>query len=104
MRNNMEFVTHPEIILAGRRLNDGMGTYVVAQLVKAMNKKRIQVEGAKVLVMGLIFKENCPNVRNPRMVDIIRELKDHSCKEDAHDPWVLPSFVGWGRATLCCMT
>ena len=79
---------HPEIILAGRRLNDSMGTYVVAQLVKAMTKRRIQVEGAKVLVMGLTFKENCPDLRNTRVVDIIRELKDYNCEVDIYDPWV----------------
>lgn len=79
---------HPEIILAGRRLNDSMGAYVVAQLVKAMTKKRIQVEGAKVLVMGLTFKENCPDLRNTRVVDIIAELKDYNCEVDVYDPWV----------------
>jgi len=79
---------HPEIILAGRRLNDSMGAYVVAQLVKAMTKKRIHVEGAKVLVMGLTFKENCPDLRNTRVVDIVAELKDYNCHVDVHDPWV----------------
>lgn len=79
---------HPEIILAGRRLNDGMGAYVVAQLVKAMTKKRIHVDGAKVLVMGLAFKENCPDLRNTRVVDIISELKDYNCEVDVYDPWV----------------
>lgn len=79
---------HPEIILAGRRLNDSMGAYVVAQLVKAMTKKRIQVEGAKVLVMGLAFKENCPDLRNTRVVDIVAELKDYNCVVDVYDPWV----------------
>jgi UDP-N-acetyl-D-glucosamine/UDP-N-acetyl-D-galactosamine dehydrogenase len=79
---------HPEIILAGRRLNDSMGEYVVAQLVKAMTKKRIQVDGAKVLVMGLTFKENCPDIRNTRVIDIINELKEYNCIVDVHDPWV----------------
>ena len=79
---------HPEIILAGRRLNDGMGTYVVAQLVKAMTKKRIQVEGARVLIMGITFKENCPDLRNTRVVDIVNELKDYNCNVDVYDPWV----------------
>jgi len=79
---------HPEIILAGRRLNDSMGVYVVAQLVKTMTKKRIQVEGAKVLVMGLTFKENCPDLRNTRVVDIVAELKDYNCEVDVYDPWV----------------
>jgi UDP-N-acetyl-D-galactosamine dehydrogenase len=79
---------HPEIILAGRRLNDSMGAYVVAQLVKAMTKKRIQVEGAKVLVMGLTFKENCPDLRNTRVVDIVAELEDYNCYVEVYDPWV----------------
>lgn len=79
---------HPEVILAGRRLNDSMGVYVVAQLVKAMTKKRIQVEGAKVLVMGLTFKENCPDLRNTRVIDIVAELKDYNCDVDVYDPWV----------------
>jgi UDP-N-acetyl-D-galactosamine dehydrogenase len=79
---------HPEIILAGRRLNDSMGTYVVAQLVKAMTKKRIHVDGAKVLVMGLSFKENCPDLRNTRVVDIVSELRDYNCEVDVYDPWV----------------
>lgn len=79
---------HPEIILAGRRLNDGMGAYVVAQLVKAMTKKRIHVDGAKVLVMGFAFKENCPDLRNTRVVDIVDELNDYNCDVDVYDPWV----------------
>jgi len=84
---------HPEIILAGRRLNDGMGAYVVAQLVKAMTKRRIQVEGAKVLVMGLTFKENCPDIRNTRVVDIVAELQDYNCEVDVYDPWVTQEDV-----------
>ncbi|MBN8442859.1 MAG: Vi polysaccharide biosynthesis UDP-N-acetylglucosamine C-6 dehydrogenase TviB [Thauera sp.] len=79
---------HPEIILAGRRLNDGMGAYVVSQLVKAMLKRRIQVEGARVLVMGLTFKENCPDLRNTRVVDIVKELGDYNITADVFDPWV----------------
>ncbi|WP_275270439.1 Vi polysaccharide biosynthesis UDP-N-acetylglucosamine C-6 dehydrogenase TviB [Limnobacter sp. P1] len=79
---------HPEIILAGRRLNDSMGGYVVAQLVKAMTKKRIHVDGAKILVMGLAFKENCPDLRNTRVVDIVSELKEYNCEVDVYDPWV----------------
>lgn len=81
---------HPEIILAGRRLNDSMGAYVVAQLVKGMTRKHIQVDGAKVLVMGLSFKENCPDLRNSRVVDIVMELKENNCIVDVHDPWVNP--------------
>lgn len=78
---------HPEIILAGRRLNDGMGAYVVAQLVKAMTKKRIHVDGARVLVMGLTFKENCPDLRNTRVIDMVAELRDYNCVVDVCDPW-----------------
>ena len=79
---------HPEVILAGRRLNDGMGVYVVTQLVKAMNRKRLQVEGSKILVMGLAFKENCPDIRNTRVVDIVNELYEYNCEVDVYDPWV----------------
>ena len=82
---------HPEIILAGRRLNDAMGSYVVAQLVKAMTKRRIQVQGSRVLVMGLTFKENCPDLRNTRVVDIVRELGEYSIGVDVYDPWVDPA-------------
>ncbi|MFH4735652.1 Vi polysaccharide biosynthesis UDP-N-acetylglucosamine C-6 dehydrogenase TviB [Vibrio diabolicus] len=78
---------HPEMILAGRRLNDGMGQYVVSQLVKKMLKKRIHVEGANVLVMGLTFKENCPDLRNTKVVDIISELKEYNINVDVIDPW-----------------
>lgn len=79
---------HPEIILAGRRLNDSMGSYVVAQLVKAMTQRRIHVDGARVLVMGLAFKENCPDLRNTRVVDIVAELRDYHCDVDVFDPWI----------------
>lgn len=79
---------HPEIILAGRRLNDAMGSYVVAQLVKAMLKRRIHVDGARVLVMGLTFKENCPDLRNTRVIDIIQELREYNVQVDVYDPWV----------------
>lgn len=79
---------HPEIILAGRRLNDGMGAYVAAQLIKTMTKKRIQIEGARVLVMGFAFKENCPDLRNTRVVDIVAELNNYNCIVDVYDPWV----------------
>ena len=79
---------HPEIILAGRRLNDGMGAYVVSQLVKAMLKERIHVDGARVLIMGLAFKENCPDLRNTRIVDIVAELAEYNIAIDVYDPWV----------------
>ncbi|MGV2864896.1 Vi polysaccharide biosynthesis UDP-N-acetylglucosamine C-6 dehydrogenase TviB [Achromobacter sp. ESBL13] len=81
---------HPEIILAGRRLNDSMGGYVVSQLVKCMTKQRIHVQGARVLVMGLAFKENCPDLRNTRIVDIVGELRDYNVDVDVYDPWVDP--------------
>ncbi|MCC3308763.1 Vi polysaccharide biosynthesis UDP-N-acetylglucosamine C-6 dehydrogenase TviB [Psychrobacter sanguinis] len=79
---------NPEIILAGRRLNDSMGEYVVTQLVKTMIKKRIQVEGAKVLILGLSFKENCPDVRNTKVIDIVHELEEYNIDVDVYDPWV----------------
>ena len=79
---------HPEIILAGRRLNDAMGAYVVTQLVKSMIKKKIQVEGAKVLVLGLSFKENCPDIRNTKVIDIVKELQEYHIDVNIYDPWV----------------
>ncbi|CAI8699285.1 Vi polysaccharide biosynthesis UDP-N-acetylglucosamine C-6 dehydrogenase TviB [Pseudomonas sp. IT-P291] len=79
---------HPEIILAGRRLNDSMGTYIVSQLIKSMLKQRIHVEGARILVMGLTFKENCPDLRNTRVVDIVRELQEYNITVDVFDPWI----------------
>ncbi|EPJ54057.1 MAG: VI polysaccharide biosynthesis protein VipA/TviB family protein [Osedax symbiont Rs2] len=78
---------HPAMILAGRRLNDGMGQYVASQLVKAMLKKKIQVQGAKVLIMGFAFKENCPDLRNTKVIDIVRELADYGAEVDVCDPW-----------------
>lgn len=79
---------HPEVILAGRKINDSMGAFVVNQLVKAMIKKRIQIEGSKVLLMGLAFKENCPDLRNTKVVDIISELAEFNIQVDVYDPWV----------------
>lgn len=79
---------NPEVILSGRRINDGMGAYVVSQLIKLMLKKRIQVQDAKVLIMGLTFKENCPDIRNTRVVDIVAELKTYGVNIDVYDPWV----------------
>lgn len=79
---------NPEIILAGRRINDGMGKYVVTELVKTMVKKRIHVAGAKILLLGLAFKENCPDLRNTRVVDIVAELQDYNVSVDVYDPWV----------------
>ncbi|MFU8865524.1 MAG: Vi polysaccharide biosynthesis UDP-N-acetylglucosamine C-6 dehydrogenase TviB [Rhodobacterales bacterium] len=78
---------HPQVILAGRRINDGMGAYVAGQLIKAMLKQRIQIDGARVLVLGLTFKENCPDLRNTRVIDVISELKTYGITVDVHDPW-----------------
>lgn len=78
---------HPDMILAGRRINDGMGEYVVSQLVKQMMKKRIQIDGARVLIMGLTFKENCPDLRNTKVIDIVNELKEYNITVDIVDPW-----------------
>lgn len=84
---------HPEIILAGRRLNDSMGAYVAAELVKAMTKQAIHVQGCRVLVMGLTFKEDCPDIRNTRIVDVVRELQDYGADVDVYDPWAEPQAV-----------
>ncbi len=84
---------HPEIILAARRLNDRMGEYVATQLIKEMVNKRIQVVGSKILVMGLSFKENCPDVRNTKIVDMVNALKEYSLNIDIYDPWVNESEV-----------
>lgn len=78
---------YPEMILAGRRLNDSMGKYVASQLVKEMIKKDIPVSGARVLIMGLTFKENCPDLRNTKVIDIASELKDYNIDVDITDPW-----------------
>jgi len=78
---------HPQVILAGRRINDGMGAYVAGQMVKAMIRKGHAIKGARVLVLGLTFKENCPDLRNTRVVDAIAELSDYGVQVDVHDPW-----------------
>ncbi|MDF1757028.1 MAG: Vi polysaccharide biosynthesis UDP-N-acetylglucosamine C-6 dehydrogenase TviB [Legionellaceae bacterium] len=82
---------HPEIILAGRRLNDDMGFYVVSQFIKIMLKKRIHIDGARILMMGLAFKENCSDIRNTRAFDIISELESYNAIVDVYDPWVNPT-------------
>lgn len=79
---------HPEVILAGRRVNDKMGAYVASQLIKAMTQKGILVNGAHILVLGLTFKENCPDLRNTRVIDIVDELREFNCHVDIYDPWV----------------
>ena len=82
-----EFGYHPEIILSGRRLNDGMGKYVASEVVKLMVKKDIKVKGSKSLILGFTFKEDCPDVRNTKVIDIVRELETYGIEVVIHDPW-----------------
>jgi len=84
---------HPEIILAGRRLNDSMGDYVASQVVKMMIKKSIKVNGSKILMLGITFKENCPDVRNTKVVDVVNALKDYETHVTIYDPWANPAEV-----------
>ena len=79
---------NPKIILAGRNLNDKMGSYVFDQVIRLMNKKSIVIEGSNILIMGLTFKENCPDIRNTRVVDIVEKFKESKCNVDVYDPWV----------------
>lgn len=79
---------HPQVILAGRRINDGMGGHVARELVKEMIRRSAKVKGARILMMGLAFKENCPDLRNTRVIDIVRELEDYGAKVDVWDPWI----------------
>jgi UDP-N-acetyl-D-galactosamine dehydrogenase len=79
---------HPEMILAGRRINDNMGIYVAARVAQLMIQKRIHVKGSRILMMGLTFKENCPDLRNSKIVDVVRELQKYGAKVDVYDPWV----------------
>jgi len=84
---------HPEIILAGRRMNDGMGDYVAKEFVKLMIKKGLNIKDAEVLVLGITFKENCPDVRNTKVIDVIKSLKDYGMNINIYDPWVSPAVV-----------
>lgn len=84
---------HPQVILSGRRINDGMGSHVAKQTVRHMIHKGLQVKESKVLVLGITFKENCPDVRNSKVIDIVRELESFHCKVDVFDPWALPEDV-----------
>jgi UDP-N-acetyl-D-galactosamine dehydrogenase len=88
-----EFGYHPEIILAGRRLNDSMGEYVASQVVKCMIKKGITVSGSSILMLGITFKENCPDVRNTKIVDVISALKEYGIEVSIFDPWADPEEV-----------
>jgi UDP-N-acetyl-D-galactosamine dehydrogenase len=83
-----ELSYYPEVILAGRRLNDDMGRYITEQVIKLMMNSKIQVSGSRVLVLGLAFKENCPDLRNSRVIDVVRELEGYNVLVDVHDPWV----------------
>ncbi len=88
-----EYGYHSEIILAGRRLNDSMGEYVASEVVKKMIKQGIQIKGSNILVLGITFKENCPDVRNTKVVDVIRELKEYGTNITIYDPWANPEEV-----------
>ena len=77
----------PEMILAGRKLNDNMGFYIVNQILLLIKKKNIEIQNANILIMGLTFKENCPDLRNTRVIDLITEFKNFNCNIDVHDPW-----------------
>ena len=84
---------HPEIILAGRRLNDNMGKYIASEVIKLMILKDYKIKGAKVLILGITFKENCPDIRNTHVVDIVSELQQYGVKVEIHDPWANPEEV-----------
>ena len=84
---------HPEMILAGRRINDNMGKYAAGEVVKLMIKRGVLINSARVLVLGLTFKENCPDIRNSRVIDVIEELRDFGCRVDVYDPWAYEAEV-----------
>jgi UDP-N-acetyl-D-galactosamine dehydrogenase len=88
-----EYGYHPEIILAGRRINDSMGEYVASEVVKKMIKQGIQVKGANILVLGITFKENCPDIRNSKVVDVVKALKEYDTNVTIYDPRVNPEEV-----------
>ncbi|MFC4817395.1 nucleotide sugar dehydrogenase [Flavobacterium sp. GCM10023249] len=92
-QKSQEMGYHPEIILAGRRLNDSMGGYVASQIIKLMIKKEINLKNAEVLMLGIAFKENCPDVRNTKIVDVIHSLKEYGLKVAIFDPWANPEEV-----------
>jgi len=93
---------HPEIILAGRRMNDGMGAWIASQVVKLMIRKDITVKNARVLVLGITFKENCPDIRNTKVVDVVKELEQFGCLVDIYDPWANAGEVNheYGRGIV----
>ena len=100
---SQEYGYHPEIILAGRRLNDNMGKYVASEVVKLMIARDHKIKGAKVLILGITFKENCPDIRNTRVVDIVHELQQYGTEVDIYDPWANPEEV-LHEYNLHCLT
>jgi len=92
-QKSQEMGYHPEIILAGRRMNDGMGAWIAAQVVKLMINKDVAIKNARVLVLGITFKENCPDIRNTKVLDVVEELETFGCKVDIYDPWANASDV-----------
>ena len=99
-----EYGYHPEIILAGRRLNDNMGRYVASEVIKLMISRDLKVKGAKVLMLGITFKENCPDIRNTRAVDIVAELRQYGVEVHIHDPWANPEEVRHEYGLECVET
>ena len=97
----LEVGYHPEIILAGRRMNDSMGEYVASEVVKTMIRKNIKVNGAQVLMLGFTFKENCPDVRNTKIVDVVKSLEAYSTKVTIYDPWANPEEVKHEYGLTC---
>ena len=97
---------HPEVILAGRRINDSMGKHIVERLIKLMTKHEINVVDSNVLVMGLAFKENCPDIRNTRVVDVVSALNEYNVNVDVYDPWVNKeeAFAAYGITLTEAMT
>lgn len=98
-----EYGYHPEIILAGRRLNDSMGQYVASEVIKLMIKNGKPVKGAKALLLGITFKENCPDIRNTKAIDIYHELREYDMEVDVYDPWANPEEV-WLEYGITCLT
>lgn len=92
-RRAQEYGYHPEIILAGRRINDSMGKYVAGEVIKQMIQEGIRIKGSKILVLGITFKENCPDIRNTRVVDVVHELEEYCTNVTIYDPWVNPEEV-----------
>ena len=93
----------PKIILAGRKINDSMGSYVASELMNKMDKKNIEIKGSKILIMGLTFKENCADIRNSGIQNVIPKLKKNKCKVDLYDPWVVKSEIKKNMVFILCL-